>query len=72
MLRLTSNRGNLGRHINEKTFNTRDSLLVTDLTTDLALLLKAYLFGEEGSGVSGPENGRLFSSVSAVRLRSSS
>ncbi len=54
----------------KKTYNTRDSLVVTDPTTDLAP--KSLCFGKRGvkkQGVSGPKNGRLFSSVSVVRFK---
>ena len=55
--------------LQKRTDNTRDSL-VTDPTTDLAP--KSLSFRRRGvkkQGVSGSKNGRLFSSVSAVRFK---
>ena len=54
----------------DKTYKTRDSLVVTDPTTDLALLSN-LCFGRRGikkQGVSVPKTGRLFPSVSAIRV----
>ncbi len=55
--------------LQKRTDSTKDSL-VTDPATDLAL--KSLCFGRRGvkkQGVSGPKNGRLFSSVSTVRFK---
>ncbi len=55
--------------MDKKTYNTRDSLVVTDPTTDLALSNLCFgVRGVQKQGVLGPKNGRLFSSVNAVRF----
>ena len=58
------------KSLQKKTYNTRDSLVVTDPTTDLALIsLCSGGRGVKKQGVSGSKNGRLFASVSAVRFK---
>ena len=53
-----------------KTYNTRDSPVVTDLSTDLAAIsLCSGGRGVKKQGVSGSKNGCLFASVSAVRFK---
>ena len=52
-----------------KTYNTEDSPVVTDLSTSSAPIILCFgVRGVKKQGVSGPKNGRLFSSVSAVRF----
>ena len=50
---------------NTKTYNTKDSPVVTDLSTDLAISnLSFRRSGVKNQGALGPKYGRLFSFVS--------